>query len=68
METLNKRKVTYDNMSEIMNNNPTEEEMNDAISILVKNGIKTGVIKVENTASKDKDYLLVSKEDYDDWD
>ena len=64
----NIKDISLNNITEIINNNPTEEELNEAISVLVKNGIKTGSIKVENTASKDRDYLLVSKEDYDDWD
>ena len=51
-----------------MNNNPTEKEINNAMSILVKKGIETGAIKIENTASREKDYILISKEDYDDWD
>ena len=68
METIYKKIITYNNIQEIMNNNPTEEEINNAMSILVKKGIETGAIKIENTASREKDYILILKEDYDDWD
>ena len=45
-KTINKKIITYNNIQEIMNNNPTEEEINNAMSILVKKGIETGAIKI----------------------